>query len=182
MAKIQREIDLSFALDNKIIGSQICLPIILLSKKETQILQEMAKSNKCATITVEAGTKKRSLLANKYAWKLCDLIAEKVGSDRDTIHNEMLLRYGVFDTISVKSEIVDKVVRNFDYYKMLGESELNNQKFTHIRVVLGSHKYNSKEMAKFIDGLILEAKALDIETLPPAEIKRMCENLNIKEC
>lgn len=181
MAKIQREIDLSFALDKKIIGSQICLPIILLSKKETQILQEMAKSNKRAMITVETATKKRSLLANKYAWKLCDLIAEKVGSDRDTIHNEMLLCYGVFDTVSVKSDIVEKIVRNFDYYKILGESELNNQKFTHIRVVLGSHKYNSKEMAKFIDGLILEAKALDIETLPPAEIKRMCENLNIRE-
>jgi hypothetical protein len=40
-------------------------------------------------------------------------------------------------------------------------------------MIKGSSEYDTAEMAKFIDAVVLEAKELGIETLPPAELERM---------
>lgn len=169
--KIVKEIDFSvFGLD-KITGDcVVCLPFRF-SKNDVAKIKE---KNSEWEVTFETKKKRRSLKANAYAWVLCDLIAQKVGSDRDTIHNEMLLRYGEFATYSIKSVAVETAIKNFDYYKILGTSMLNGEEYTHIRAVVGSHKYNSATMYKFIEGIIQEAKELDIETIPPNELQKMC--------
>lgn len=41
--------------------------------------------------------------------------------------------------------------------------------------IKGTHEMDSKEMSKIIDSVVLEAKSLGIEVLPPAEIERMME-------
>ena len=41
------------------------------------------------------------------------------------------------------------------------------------RIFKGSSEYDTREMSVLIDGVISEAKELDIETLPPHEIERM---------
>ena len=40
---------------------------------------------------------------------------------------------------------------------------------------VGSSKYNTKEMASFIDGIITECKELDIDTDTPEQIARFKE-------
>jgi hypothetical protein len=40
-------------------------------------------------------------------------------------------------------------------------------------MIKGSSEYDTAEMSKFIDELVLEAKNQGIETLPPAELERM---------
>jgi hypothetical protein len=37
----------------------------------------------------------------------------------------------------------------------------------------GSHTYDTKEMARLIDGVVYEAKSIGIETLSPDELERM---------
>ena len=37
----------------------------------------------------------------------------------------------------------------------------------------GSSSYDTKEMARLIDGLVSECKEVGIETLPPDEVERM---------
>lgn len=37
----------------------------------------------------------------------------------------------------------------------------------------GTSEYDTKEMSRFIDGIVSEAKELGIETLPPDEVARM---------
>lgn len=37
----------------------------------------------------------------------------------------------------------------------------------------GSSKYDTKEMARLIDGTVEDAKELGIETLPPEDLERM---------
>ena len=37
----------------------------------------------------------------------------------------------------------------------------------------GTHEYDSKEMSVLINGVVDEARDLDIETLTPAELDRM---------
>jgi len=52
---------------------------------------------------------------------------------------------------------------------------VNGKDFTHLRMWVGSSKYDSKEMSIFISGVVEEAKELGIEVLPPDELKKMTE-------
>ena len=116
---------------------------------------------------------KRSKNANDYSWVLQDKIAKALNRRIDDIHNEMVLQYGVLETYSVLKEACESAIRLFDYYKILGESEVNGKVFVHIRAGLGTHTYNTAEMSKFIDGVVQEAKDLDIETKTPSEIAEL---------
>jgi len=79
----------------------------------------------------------------------------------------------VLETYSIKKIAFESAKRLFDYFDILGESSINNVEFIHIKAGLGTHTYNTKEMAIFIDGVIAEAKDLGIETKTPKEIAEM---------
>lgn len=115
----------------------------------------------------------RSLNANAFSWKIQDEIAKKIGSSIDEVHLQMVMEYGVVETYSIIKEALPSAIRMFDYYKILGESEANGKTFVHIRAGVGTHLYDSKEMARFIDGVVYEAKQLGIQTETPEEIARM---------
>lgn len=117
--------------------------------------------------------KKRSKNANDYSWYLQNEIAKILNRRIDDIHNEMILQYGVLETYSINKIAFESAKRMFDYYKVFGESSVNGIEFIHIKAGLGTHTYNSKEMATFIDGVIAEAQDLEIETKTPKEIAEM---------
>lgn len=116
---------------------------------------------------------KRSKNANDYSWLLQDKIAKALGKSIDDIHEQMVLDYGVVETYSIKKEAFDSAVRLFDYSKVLGESSVNGSTFVHVRAGIGTHLYDTKEMATFIDGVVQEAQTLGIETKTPAEIAEL---------
>ena len=84
---------------------------------------------------------------------------------------EMLKRYGQCEVISVLSDI--DISRFVKYYEEIGKGHVEGKEFTHYRCYIGSSEYNSREMAILIDGIISEAEALGIETLPTTAIERM---------
>ena len=116
---------------------------------------------------------KRSLNANAYAWALIGKIADVLRTSKDEVYLKMLKRYGQSDLVSVLSSI--DVSGYFKYYESVATTELQGKEFIHYRIYKGSSEYDSKEMAVLIDGIISEAKELDIETLPPDEIERLKE-------
>lgn len=116
---------------------------------------------------------RRSLNANNYSWKLQNDIAVILNRSIDDIHKQMILEYGVLETYSIKEQAFSSAVRMFDYYKILGESYVNDTKFIHVRAGIGTHLYDTKEMARFIDGVIQEAQNLGIETKTPNEIAEL---------
>lgn len=118
--------------------------------------------------------RKRSLNANAYAWALISEIAEVLGTSKESTYLMMLKRYGQSDMVSVISSI--DVTGYFKYFEAVATAKLQGKEFTHYRVYKGSSEYNSKEMAVLIDGIVSEAKELEIETLPPYEIERLKEN------
>ena len=128
---------------------------------------------------IQEHKEKRSKNANDYSWLLQNEIAKVLNRRIDDIHNEMVLQYGVIETYSIKKEAFESAIRLFDYYEVLGESSVNDTIFVHIKAGLGTHTYNTAEMSKFIDGVVQEAKDLDIETKTPqeiAELKSLWEN------
>lgn len=114
---------------------------------------------------------KRSLNANAYLWVLVGKIADRLRASKDEVYLKCLKLYGQSEVVSVLSDI--DVRGYFKYFEEIGKGHVNGREFTHYKVFKGSSEYDSKEMAVLIDGVISEAKELDIETLPPHEIERM---------
>lgn len=114
---------------------------------------------------------KRSLNANAYLWVLVGKIADRLRASKDEVYLKCLKLYGQSEIVSVLSDI--DVRGYFKYFEEIGKGHVNGREFTHYKVFKGSSEYDSKEMAVLIDGVISEAKELDIETLPPHEIERM---------
>lgn len=112
---------------------------------------------------------KRSTNANAYAWKLITEIAEIVGESKDKIYEDMLYEYGqvkIYPTL--KNETPDGY---FKYYRFFQEGYLNGKECDWYKVAKGSSEYDTKEMSIFIDGVVKEAKDLDIETMTPQQIE-----------
>lgn len=124
-------------------------------------------------VEIKEHREKRSKNANDYSWVLQDKIAKALNRSIDDIHNEMVLQYGVLETYSIKKEAFESAKRLFDYFKVLGESEVNGTQFIHVRAGVGTHHYDTKEMATFIDGVVYEAQQLGIDTKTPNEIAEL---------
>lgn|SRR5574344_451113 len=119
---------------------------------------------------------KRSLDANAYCWQLCTKIAEVLNSSKDEIYSQMIDRYAPiyedesgFIVMTVKSEVdMSKITGHWKYYKSSADG-----KFRSYLMLKGSSEMNSKEMSVLIDGIVSEAKELDIQTATPDEIAKM---------
>ena len=116
---------------------------------------------------------KRSLNANAYAWSLIGKIADALRLSKEETYLNMLKRYGQSEMVSVLSSI--DVTGYFKYFEPIATTMLQGKEFTHYKIFKGSSEYDSREMAVLIDGIVSEAKELDIETLPDAEVQRIKE-------
>lgn len=126
---------------------------------------------------------KRSLDANAYYYKLLSLMAEKLHTSINEIHNITLSRYGYPELID--NNLVSLALKaNIDpnrlegiHLKSTGHITTNSKgiEFMNYIVMRGSHTFNTLEMSHLIDGVISEAKELGIDTLTPAEKERMVE-------
>ena len=142
---------------------------------EPSAINEIDNIKNCEKLSIKAVKfrQKRSLDSNAYAWILMQRIAEVINSDKWSVYLEMLGKYGVFTHIIVKPSVVDKVKDEWRTVKELGEVNVNGRTGIQLQCYFGSSTYDTKEMATFIDGIVQEAKELDIETLPPYELERM---------
>lgn len=149
-----------------------------LQNKIIEQLQEI--KDKELNIDIQVWREKRSLDANNYSWKLQDEISKKLGLSVDEVHEKMVLSYGVLETYSILKEASESAKRMFEYYKILGESEVKGKKFVHIRAGIGTHYYDTKEMSIFINGVVQECKDLGIPTLEDYEIENLVKSWGIK--
>lgn len=125
------------------------------------------------TFEVKLYRKKRSNNANGYAWHLLNEMSNVLRASKEDIYIQMLKRYGQSEKVSVLSDI--DVGGYFKYYEPIANTTLQGKEFTHYRVYKGSSEYDTREMAIFIDGIVSEAKELNIETMPEGEIERLKE-------
>ena len=123
------------------------------------------------TFKIDKHREKRSLNANNYAWALLTQIGNVMKLSKEDVYLKMLKEYGQSEMISVKAHIpISDYVK---YCEEAGESTLNGTLFKHYKVYKGSSEFTSDEMAIFLDGVVAEAKDLDIDVRPPDEIARL---------
>lgn len=136
-------------------------------------------------ITLTKWRERRSLTANAYYWVIVGKIAEYADTSQAVIHNLLLRRYGVLDTIDGETLTVF-VPDTPEAEEQAAQDELRHMRPTsHVKygqdgrgwraykLVKGSSKYDTKEFSVLLEGAISEAKEMGLETLPPEEIARM---------
>ena len=133
-----------------------------------QIIQWLYNQDKDKIFDIKEHKEKRSLNANNYAWKLITEIANVLRKSKEEVYLEMLKSYGQCEMISIVSSV--DVKGYFKYYEEAGRSFLNGKEFTHYKIYKGSSEFNTKEMSVLIDGIVQEAKNLDIETMTPTQL------------
>ena len=140
---------------------------LILKSPDYGEIRRFAYNFKEGNYEIERKKKKRSTDANALCWKLCTEIANVLRADKDSIYIDMLKKYGQSDIVSVLAAV--DVKGYFKYYDEFGRGSVNGKDFIHYRVYKGSSEYDTKEMSILIDGIIDEAKALDIEVISERE-------------
>lgn len=137
-------------------------------EKLSQYLWQLDKNKK---YEIKEYKEKRSLNSNSYAWKLITEIGNVVRKSKEEVYLQMLKDYGQSEIVSMLSSI--SPVGYFKYYEKFGTGTINNKDFTHYKIYKGSSEFDSKEMSIFIDGIVQEAKQLNIQTLEDIEIEEL---------
>ena len=140
---------------------------LILKTPDIGEIRRFAYNFKAGNYEIERKRKKRSTDANALCWKLCTEIANVLRTEKESIYVDMLKRYGQSDIVSVLSNV--DVKGYFKYYDEYGKGTVNGKEFTHYKVYKGSSEYDTREMSILIDGIIDEAKALDIEVISERE-------------
>jgi hypothetical protein len=150
-----------------------------------QELKDVLAKGKLLSVEIKQHRKIRSLDANSYAWVLMTKIGDCMRPPirKDDVYIEMLKRYGQREKqlLSVVSEAADMIYRaTKNHCCEVGESELNGKTFKHFAILIGSSEYDTKEMSIFIDGIVQDAKELDIETMTKEELESLKKEWNGK--
>lgn len=116
---------------------------------------------------------KRSLNANAYAWVLITQIAEKVNSSKEEVYLDMLRNYGQVLLVPLTPGMNPSGY--FKYYDFFEKGKINGKECDWYKVYKGSSEYDTKEMSVLIEGIVYEAKQLDIETLEDYKLDKLVE-------
>lgn len=126
-------------------------------------------------ITIDKHRNKRSLNANAYSWKLQNEIANQLRVSKEEVHFQMLKDYGQRDYVSILANVNPN--DHFDYFEEQGIFKHSGNTFKSYLIYKPTHKYTSKEMSIFINGVVQEAKNLGIETLEDKELNEMIKEM-----
>ena len=137
------------------------------------------------TFTVKKRVNPRSLNANNYAWSLIEQLAVMMKTDKDSVYEEMLRRYGTGESyideagneckvlFSLREGVPPSLVAR--HYAETGIGYVDGKKFIHYRAIKGTSEYSTKEMSVFLDGIISECREVGIEIDTPEQIARYKE-------
>lgn len=159
--------------------NSIFLTLELPSKNKALQLYDKYKNINKLRIEMKQFREKRSIDANAYAWALMSQLAGVQQTDKESIYELMLERYGQPYINENGSTIKISVLEEIDvskygiHTKYIGQGHIGDKVFSHYIVLKGSSEYDSKEMSTFIDGIVYECKEHGIETLTPRELEQM---------
>ena len=143
------------------------------------------KPDKQYDVEIKEHSKKRSLTANAYYHVLKGKLAEALKLPEPYVHNMMLRRYGQREFYDGEPSFLFLPDTEETQNKADLSETYHIQPTSHTRVgkggkvyrlyylLRGSSTYDSKEMARLIDGLVEECKQVDIETMTPEELARL---------
>jgi len=160
-------------------GQQL-ITLALTSKRDISDLKEIVSSGKLLEVEISKQKKKRSLDSNSYLWTLCQKIAEVIQSTKELVYQKFIRDVGQFEIVPIKNEAVERWIEVWNskglgwFAEVMEDSKLPGYK--KVISYYGSSCYDSREMSVLLDEVVSTCKELNIETLPPDEIKALKES------
>ena len=125
---------------------------------------------------------KRSLTANAYAWVLIDKIAEALRRDKTQVYRDAIRDIGgVSSTVCVQEKAVEKMKKMWESGGLGWQTDVIDSKLPGCKNMIlyyGSSAYDTKQMSRFLDHLVQDARSIGIETRPQEEIDSLLKEWN----
>ena len=134
-------------------------------------------------VEVKQYRKKRSLDANALLWVMCDQIAQKIEASKEEVYKRFIKDYGVFEIIPLRADTVDSFKAKWEknglgwFCEDMEGCKIDGYK--RVMVYFGSSAYDTKEMSRVLNQVIMEAQSLGIPTMTDAEVESLCKAYNV---
>ena len=123
---------------------------------------------------------KRSLTANAYAWALINKISAKIHEPPVVVYRRYVRDIGGKRSVcEIPVEDVELETQEFigsHLGRLVQVSEGWAKGYVTMVKIYGSSSFNRSQMAAFIDQIVQDARALDIETRDPNEIESLLQS------
>lgn len=127
--------------------------------------------------TISKSKEKRSLDANAYAWVIIGKIAAAVNEPKTEVYRRAIKEIGDnYITVCVKKTEAPRFKNDWERQGLgwiAEEFPSKIQSCVNFLAYSGSSSYERSQMSRLIDILIQDAKALDIETMPPDRLESL---------
>jgi len=128
-------------------------------------------------VSITPKKRRRSLDANAYFWVLCDKLAEITSQTKEQVYREQIKNVGGnSDVVCVKTDAVTSLIKGWQHNGLGWITETSKSKIkgcTNVILYYGSSAYDTNQMARLIDNIVQDCKAVGIETATPDEIARL---------
>ena len=133
-------------------------------------------------LEIKPRVKHRSLDANRYMWVLIGkLQAELAKNDpqitKDEIYQGYVRQYGKSVDYQIPDSAVNAMMKSWGKNGLGWTAEKVDDgiypRTSLVRFYYGTSCYGTKRMARLIDAVVQDCKALGIETMPPAELAQL---------
>lgn len=153
------------------------LPVCSESKKAAQEL--INEGSDKLTAEIKKYRKSRSLNANAYFHLLVNKLARAVGTSDEELKKRLVEDYGAVEvgedgaaawfmcSPKVNPDSIHK------YNRLLRSGKIEGKEYNCYLIYKETHRYDSKEMAELIDGVVSECKEVGIQTETPEQIANM---------
>ena len=155
-------------------GRELILTLPDVSSDVKQLVYRFKPGKYELTKFVERRTKS----ANAYCWILCERIAQAVGLTKEEVYRRAVMEVGRYIQMHVDESDLKRFTRQWEGQGLGYQVQEvgRNPAYVIVNAYYGSHLYDVKEMARLIDNLTEDARALDIETRPEEEVKSLLES------
>ena len=167
---------------NYLLSGDVMLTVVVHkahNKAVEKILTDIGTDYASYELEVLKAKKKRSLNANSYFHVLANKIAEAMNIGEDEAKVNLVLEYGAImvddqgKNVGFKLPVGVNVNSIYKYAKWFDKRTENGTNFDCYILYEHTHKLDSKQMARLVDGAVYECQELGLETRTPEEIERM---------
>ena len=124
-------------------------------------------------VTVKKYRKGRSLDANAMMWAYCEKIAKAIHSTKEAVYREQIRQVGEYTPLPIKESAIEAFSYIWSkhgtgwFIEIVDDSKLEGYKL--VFAYAGSSTYDTKQMSRLIDSVLMEAKNLGIDTMNDRE-------------
>lgn len=146
---------------------------LILTVPDRQETRQFVYRFKAGEYDISRAKKKRSLDANRLMWEICTRISEAVNVPKEEIYRKNVKEVGVFTPLTMPHDALPDFERTWESNGMAWFVEVVDYGSTTGTVLVNAYKgssaYDTKQMARLIDGLMQDAKNVGLDVLTERE-------------